>query len=245
MDPSSPRAVAIVLAGGSGTRLGLADGRNKVYLPLGGLPLLAWSLRTLDGHPLVRRTVVVVRPGDEREALAAASAAGVDPAPTTVPGGATRSASESAGVRALAGTVDPSTVVLVHDGARPFLPVAMVDALVAAAAAHGAAVPGLALDPSTVRRDGDRLRALDPSRLRRVQTPQAFTAEVLLAAVDRAAREGIEGLDTAELVAAAGGPAARVVPGDDRNIKVTTPDDVARAEAIARRWPADHDPVPT
>lgn len=228
------RAVAIVLAGGSGTRLGLADGRNKVYLPLGGRPLLAWSLRTLDRHPGIERTVLVVRAGDEADALAAVRAAGIEPPPTVTAGGPTRSASEAAGVRAL-GPIEDDAVVLVHDGARPFIAPPVVDALLAAARAHGAAVPGLPLDPATVGFDESdgRLRDLPADRLRRVQTPQAFTAGILLAAFRRAADEGIEGLDTAELVEACGGPPARVVAGDPANLKVTTPGDVARAEALA------------
>lgn len=231
------RAVAIVLAGGSGTRLGLADGRNKVYLPLGGRPLLAWSLRTLDRHPAVERTLLVVRAGDEDEARAAAAVAGIDPSPTVVTGGPTRSASEAAGVRAL-GPLDDDVVVLVHDGARPFLAPHLVDALLAAARRHGAAVPGLPLDPATVALDepGGRLRPLDLGRLRRVQTPQAFRAGILGAAFRRAEEDGVDGPDTAELVEACGGPPARVVPGDPSNLKVTTPDDVARAEAVAARW---------
>lgn len=237
MPEPAPDVAAIVLAGGSGTRLGLADGRNKVHLSLGGRPLLAWSLRTLDRHPRIGPLVLVVRAGDEAETRDAIEAAELSAPPTVVVGGATRSASEAAGVAALRDRLGPTTVVLLHDGARPFLSPALIDRLIDGAGGSGIAVPGLPLDPEVVGIGADGRLAAPPDGLRRVQTPQAVRADVLMAAFDRAASEGVEGLDTAELVAAAGGPAAVVVPGDPDNVKITSPADVERADRLVEsRW---------
>lgn len=236
----APRVAAIVLAGGSGTRLGLDGGRNKVYLPLGGVPLLAWSLRTIGGHHAVKCLVVVIRPGDEDEVGGAVDAADLGREVRVVHGGATRSASEAAGVAALDADTD---VVLVHDGARPFVAAGMLDALVDAAVRDGAAIPGLPVDDDVVRLDdAGAARAVPPGSLVRVQTPQAFRTEVLVAAFAAAVERGIDAADTAELVAATGGPAARVVEGDPANIKLTRPDDVATAERLAGQLrPGGHD----
>ena len=238
MAPPDPTLAAIVLAGGAGTRLGLDGGRNKVYLPLGGLPILAWSLRTLDPLVVPGGLVVVVRAGDEDEARDAIGAAGTTREPLVVAGGATRTASEAAGIASLrplleTGRID---VVLVHDGARPFASSALVRRLAVAARDRGAAIPALPPQPGTVAVDADgTLRPVDPTRLRRVQTPQAIRTAELLAAYDLAARDGIEGADTAEVVAACEGPPAVVVDGEVDNVKVTTPEDVDLADAIAAR----------
>ncbi|MBK5223520.1 MAG: 2-C-methyl-D-erythritol 4-phosphate cytidylyltransferase, partial [Acidimicrobiia bacterium] len=125
-------------------------------------------------------------------------------------------------------------VVLVHDGARPFVTAALVDRLLAAVPQTGAAIPGLAPSPGLVAVDIDgEVTPAVTADLRQVQTPQAFDARALAAAFDTAALPELEATDTAELVRRAGGPSAVVVDGDPSNIKVTTPADVALAETIA------------
>jgi len=232
-----PRVATIVLAGGSGTRLALSHGANKVYLPLEGRPLLAWSLRALyeSLHPVT--TVVVVRAGDERDAVLACEVAGV-PAPRVVCGGETRTASEVAGILAISDLVTSAAVdiVLVHDGARPFPPPDLLERLVAAAATHVAAVPVLDVEPGMFHRDhdaGELVREVDTSDLGAVQTPQAFAAGPLLAAATAAAAAGSDTVDTLSLFTLHGGPSAVVVAGDPRNLKVTHPADLDRAAAIA------------
>lgn len=239
MPAPAPAVAAIVLAGGSGTRLGLADGRNKVHLSLGGRPLLAWSLGTLDRLRRDAPLVLVARAGDEEATAAAVAAASLSADPVVVEGGPTRTASEVAGVSALRPGLDPATIVLLHDGARPFVTPALVDRLVTAATRHGVAVPGVPVDPSVVRRGPGGLLSPVEDGLRRVQTPQAVRADVLLAAVEAAVAGGIDAADTAELVAAAGGPAAVVVAGDPDNIKVTRPGDLALAHRLAGDRTAD------
>lgn len=234
------RVAAVVLAGGSGTRLG-AD-RNKVFLDLAGRPMLAWSMATLAQTPAITTLVVAVRAGDEGafdELLDADRRQGDEPAVPvyTVIGGATRSASEMAALNLLAPAIDEGAidVVLIHDGARPFVDQGLIERTIAAARSDGGAIPGLTPE-RPIFEIGDRTNRASPlpsDHLRRVQTPQAFAAQPLLAAYRKAEVEGFEGVDTAEVVARFSGIEAVVVDGDPDNIKVTTADDLHRAHQIA------------
>jgi 2-C-methyl-D-erythritol 4-phosphate cytidylyltransferase len=218
-----PTAAAAVLAGGSGTRLG-GEG-NKVYLPLAGRPLLAWSLTAFAQAPSVGRLVLVTRPADRPYAQQAAHGIGVE----VVDGGAARHDSEWAALRLLApairaGEVD---VVAVHDGARPVVSRTLIEAAIAAARAHGAAVPGVPITEVTTA----DLTPVDGT-LVRVQTPQAFRADLLLEAYTRADADGFAGTDTAACVERYAGIAVHCIPGDPRNLKVTYRPDLALAERL-------------
>ena len=224
---------AVVLAGGSGTRLGAE--RNKVYLDVGGRPVLGWSLRTLDLHPEIELIVVVVRAGDEAEVEAVLDGVGPVTPVLGVHGGATRTASEQAALAALAPDIHDGLIdiVLVHDGARPFADLDLVDRVLTGAATHGAAVPALAVEPPLWRADVDGVHPVDVTSLRRVQTPQGAIAAPLLAAFTA---PGDDGVDTAQTLARGTGISAVAVAGDERNLKVTTLGDLARAEALAARF---------
>jgi len=211
----------MVLAGGSGSRVG-AD-RNKVYLPVAGRSVLAWSVDALAGAAGVGPVVLVVRPRDHdlaRRVLDEESAHGA--AVEVVDGGATRQDSELAGLRALAGRIGAGEVdvVLVHDGARPLVGAALVAEVLRVARAAGGAVPGLVRTDLAVADGAGGLAA--PARHTAVQTPQGFRAVPLLAAYERAAREGFSGTDTASCVERfAPGLRVRCVAGDPRNVKIT------------------------
>ena len=232
--PAVPAAAAVVLAGGSGTRLGAEQ--NKVYLPLRGRPVLAWSLATFTGMPEVGVVVLVVREPDRELAerlLAEHSGGGIE----VVTGGRTRQESELAALRRLAsriagGAID---VVLVHDGARPLAGRALASAVLATARAAGGAVPGLwRRDLATAAPDGSELTGPAPDGLVAVQTPQGFRAVPLLAAYEEAARRGFAGTDTASCVECfAPEVSIRWVPGEDRNIKITYAHDLLVAEHAA------------
>jgi 2-C-methyl-D-erythritol 4-phosphate cytidylyltransferase len=227
-------AAAIVLAGGSGSRFGAAT--NKVYLPLAGRPVIAWSVAVLAAHPQVGPVVLVVREQDREIATQAIGAAvGAGRGVEVVAGGASRQDSELAGLRLLAeriggGAVD---VVLVHDGARPLLRPELVDRVLDAARGTGGAVPGVArADLVSVGPDG-ALTGPAPDGLVAVQTPQAFRAGPLLAAYEAAARTGFTGTDTASCVARfAPDVAVRRVEGDGSNIKLTYGHDLGLATAV-------------
>ena len=233
---------AIVLAAGAGTRAG--GGRNKVYLPLGGRPIVTWSLELFRQVPGIGRLVLVVREGDRglaREVL--------DREPTGVPvelvtGGDTRHQSEYRALLHLAddirrGGID---VVLVHDAARPLTPVEVVEKVLATAVRTGGAIPALPLEDVAVVDEAGRVLAAGRTDLVRVQTPQAFRGAPLLAAYEAAAVDGFAGTDTASCVERYGDVPVQVVAGDQRNLKVTYADDLLLAElllaASGRRRPS-------
>jgi len=217
----------VIVAAGSGTRVGAAV--NKVLLPLGDRPVLAWSVADALAAAGVGRVVVVVRPGEEDAVSEALAPHLGDAEVLLVPGGATRHASEWAAIRVLAPEIESGAieVVAIHDGARPLAGTALFDAVVAAARERGGALPVTALT-EVLPADGRELVA--------VQTPQAFTAGALLDAYRRADAEGFEGTDTASCLERYGeGVPVAAVPGSTRNLKVTWPEDVALAHRLGQR----------
>ena len=201
----------IVVAAGSGTRFGVP----KQFENVAGARLVD---RAVEAAALACDEVVVVLPvgvaWDGRHVAAA------------VPGGSTRSASVRAGLDVVAAA---ATVVVVHDAARPLAPPPLFECVIAAVRSGAdAAVPGLPI-PDTVKRvDGDDVvETVARDALVTAQTPQAFRAGALRAAHDR----GVEATDDAALVEAAGGRVV-VVPGDPRNLKITTPADLLVAAAL-------------
>ncbi len=212
---------AVLVAAGRGERLG--EDRPKAFARLGALPLLAESLRRLDECEWIDAVVVVAPSEWEEPTILLAEELGATKVTACVAGGATRSESVRLG---LAEVPDDAAVILVHDAARPVLPPGLVFRLLEALGeGYDGAVPGVPV-ADTVKRVRDGVVVETPARdeLVAVQTPQAFIASVL-----RRAAAG-EGSDCASLVEAAGGR-VKVVPGDERLLKVTTPEDLQRVEA--------------
>jgi 2-C-methyl-D-erythritol 4-phosphate cytidylyltransferase len=226
------RAAVVVLAAGSGTRVG-AD-VNKVLLPIGDVPVVARSVRTACTVGGVRRVVLVVREGEEAVVRQAVEPHLPDPCPEVamVTGGATRHASEWAALELLAPAIESGDldVVAMHDAARPLAGPALYEAVLATAARLGGAIPVAPLS-DLVAADGSLL----PARLVGVQTPQAFRATDLLAAHRAAAADGFEATDTAGCLAAYADVVIGAVASDSANLKVTVADDVAVAEALSAR----------
>ncbi len=210
---------AILVAGGRGQRLG---GELKQFRTIGGVPVLARAAAALRRHPAVGRLVVVV-PAEEHERARAMLPGGL----ILVSGGDTRRASVLEGLRALAGR-SPDRV-LVHDAARPDLPVEVIDRLLAVLDDAQAACPVLPVPDTLVERDGLALGvAVDRAGLQRVQTPQAFHFDTLLAAHSDWAGE--EPTDDAQMVRTTGCDVV-AVEGDERLHKLTWASDFARMEA--------------
>jgi 2-C-methyl-D-erythritol 4-phosphate cytidylyltransferase len=185
---------------------------------LGELPLLAESLRRLDESEWIDGVVVMAPPGWEEPAVLLAEELGAAKVSTVVAGGATRAESVRLG---LAEVPAEAVVVLVHDAARPILDDAVIERVLAPLSeGWDGVVPALPLVDTVKRVDGDRVvETLARDSVVRVQTPQAFLADVL-----RAAASG-EGSDCASLVEARGGR-VRIVAGDPRLLKVTSPEDL-------------------
>ena len=218
----------MILAAGAGQRVGA--GSNKVLLPLGDRPVLAWSVAdaiALDG---VARVLVVARPG-ELDLVAAALAPYLGDAEVgVVEGGETRHASEWNALVALrpeieAGALD---VVAIHDGARPLAGRRLFAETIAAARERGGAIPCVRL-PGLLALDGREL----PAELDGVQTPQAFRAADLLAAYERAEADGFDGTDTAACWARYTDLPVVAVPSSPRNLKITFPEDLGLALTLA------------
>ena len=227
---------AILLAGGSGTRLGTGD--NKAYLELAGHPLLVWSLAAFERCGLIDDVVLVTRAEDRARAREVADAAGVSKLGAIVEGGATRHASEHAGLEAIAGAITAGhvTLVAIHDAARPFVSQELLARLLATAAARGGAVPALPVGASFLARPATQ-DVVPTADLRRMQTPQAFRARELLAAYREATLAGRHGVDTAETITDRGALTVAVVDGDPDNRKVTYADDLRAATERATTWP--------
>ncbi len=215
---------AVVVAGGSGERLG-AD-QPKAFVAFGEDPLVAASVSALDEHPAVDGIVLVVPEGWEERATFMCDEIGAGKVAVAVAGGPSRSDSVALGV---AEVPDAAALILVHDAARPNLPADLVDRVLAGFAdgADGV-VPGLPVADTVKRVDaaGRIVETLPREELRAVQTPQAFRADVLRRALQ--ADDRASGTDCASLVERQGGD-VRVVEGDPRCLKVTTRADLERA----------------
>lgn len=217
------RVAVLIPAGGIGTRLGSRT--PKQFLRLGGVTILAATLRHFTSHPFVA-AVVIAAPAAHvartRALLRGRRGAEV------VTGGATRQESVWCALQAAPADAE---IVVIHDAVRPFITRALLDAVVAAAAASGAAICALPIAETVKRvRDGVVEATLDRAGLWAVQTPQAFRAALLREAHEKARRDGVVGTDDAMLVERLGQP-VRVVPGLAGNVKITTPDDLRRARA--------------
>jgi 2-C-methyl-D-erythritol 4-phosphate cytidylyltransferase / 2-C-methyl-D-erythritol 2,4-cyclodiphosphate synthase len=223
-------ADAIVVAAGTSTRM---DGTDKMLAMVGDRPLLAHAVEALASSPAIA-SIVIVTTSARRHALEADGWA-VDPAITFADGGERRQDSVRAGFLALeAAAPDPdgSRVVLVHDGARPFVPPELVDAVVAATERYGAAIPVLPVSETLKRLVDDRVAStVDRSDLAAAQTPQGIRRSLLRAALASDVAANGTWTDEAALLEACRIP-VHVVPGEPANLKVTVPADLARAAAL-------------
>ena len=215
---------AILVAAGRGERLGLDH--PKAFAKLGEDPLLAEPLRRLDDSEWIDAIVLVAPPGWEEPSILLAEELGCGKVSACVAGGETRAASVRAG---LAEVPADAVAVLVHDAARPLLPAAVIERVLGALGeGWDGVVPGLPVPDTLKRVDGDGavLETVARDSLYSVQTPQAFSVDVLR----RAVAAGADATDCAALVEAAGGR-VKVVPGDPLLLKVTTADDLAKIAA--------------
>jgi 2-C-methyl-D-erythritol 4-phosphate cytidylyltransferase len=211
----------------------MAAGLPKQYLPLAGIPLLSRTLQALLASGCVASLIVVVPPGHEercrREVL---DPFGLSP-DAVVPGGEDRQASVYAGLLHARGDTD---LILVHDGARPFVTPAAIRAAVTAAADSGAAVVAIPVTDTikVAGRDGFLAETPERGRLWAAQTPQVFRAGLFREAHARALRDGFRATDDSALVERLGQP-VRLVPGSPENLKITTSADLLMADQILKK----------
>jgi 2-C-methyl-D-erythritol 4-phosphate cytidylyltransferase / 2-C-methyl-D-erythritol 2,4-cyclodiphosphate synthase len=219
--------IALIVAAGRGTRFGI--GRAKQYYQLAGETVLQRTVLAFADNAHISAIQVVIHPDDETDYAEAIAGLGSEKLLSPVFGGATRQHSVLAGLEALQN--HSCDIVLIHDAARPFVSAKMIEDAVAAAVAHGAAVPG-ALVTDTIVELTDSAIAITPdrSKLRSVQTPQAFRYNLILAAHAAAAAKGQYHFTDDGSVAVAAGYPVHVFTGDPNNVKITTQDDLSQAE---------------
>ena len=222
---------AIVLAGGAGKRMGC--GINKQYLRIGSCSVLAYALASMAQR--AEAFIVVCAAGEEAQARAAICESGIAAqAVQLVTGGAERQDSVR---NALAKVPESWEKVLIHDGARPFVPAAVIDAVLAATAPGVGAVPGIPVTDTIKRLDADGFILQTPPRaeLCAVQTPQCFMAAEIREA--HAQFAGASLTDDAALYEQWGGR-VRVVAGSRMSRKLTLPEDMLLTDMMMKEWEA-------
>lgn len=223
---------AIVLAAGAGRRI--SGDVAKTYLPIAGRPLVLCTLDRLFTAKTVEQLVLVVAADDmERcDALLRNDSALRDRPYLLQTGGATRQQSAKRGLERVAADAD---VVIIHDGARPFVSAALIDRCVESATQKGAVVVGLPARDTIKIVGDDGLILSTPARrsLWEIQTPQVFQKELIVDAHQQAERDGVEVTDDAQVVERLGKP-VYVLEGERTNLKITLPEDIWLAEMMIR-----------
>jgi 2-C-methyl-D-erythritol 4-phosphate cytidylyltransferase len=216
------KVAVIIVAAGAGKRFGSA----KQFALLRGKPVLDWSLEAFATHAEVDE-IVLVLPAEEGGARYRKRGGKVV---AVVRGGERRQDSVVRGFSRLAS--GPADIVLVHDGVRPLVSQEVITRVIAQARECGAAIAAIPVEDTIKEAAGGVVvRTLERENLQLVQTPQAFFRQVLDRALRKAGEDGFYGTDEAALVERTGHPVA-VVPGDRRNIKITTAADLKIAEAF-------------
>ena len=220
-------AIGIIVAAGSGARMG---GVEKTFAPLLGRMMVSYSLRAMEDAPELDHIVLVVAPESVEKGESLVASMGLCKVAAVCVGGATRRASVLVGLNA----APENEITLVHDGARPCVTPELIARGVEAAREYGAAIPAVPVQ-DTIKEAGQGgliVRTPDRATLYAAQTPQAFSTDMLKRAHKEAPADLL--LDDASLFEALGWP-VRIFEGDPSNLKVTTPIDLAFAEAVLRR----------
>jgi 2-C-methyl-D-erythritol 4-phosphate cytidylyltransferase len=222
--------VAVVPAAGSGVRM--QQSCKKPYIVFGGQTILGRTLGALDCCEFIRSIIIAVSPGDEdvcRQQVL--NVLNLRSKTCIVAGGERRQDSVAHALAALPPDCD---VVLIHDGARPFVTIDSIEQTCTAALAHGAATAAVALKDTIMRMPRGVTDCPEPlarEELYAIQTPQAFRPDIILAAHEHARRFSLQVTDDASIVRNMGLPVA-LVNGSYENIKITTASDLAYAAAL-------------
>ena len=217
---------AVVPAAGRSTRM---EGQDKMLLELEGEPVLLRTLRALECCNLIEEIVVVTREDLIVPVSQLCRDAGLEKVRHVITGGATRMESVSRGVMEVSPEAE---LIAIHDGARPFVSQGLLEQVIAAAGACGAAAPAVALS-DTVKRaeEGYVTGTVEREGLYAVQTPQVFEASLIKAALKQALSEGINLTDDCAAVERLG-MQVRLTPGERTNLKLTTPEDIVLGTGI-------------
>lgn len=215
---------AVIVAGGTASRM---EGIDKILAPLQGEPMLLRTVRAFQACGAVKEIVVVTR--EDLIQRVSAICGKMDKVQAVVVGGKDRAASVTNGLNALSKKVK---LAAIHDGARPLISQAVIDRTIRAAHSYGAAAPAVPVkDTVKVVAGGIVSATPDRNTLKAIQTPQVFDFDLLRGALKKAAQEGIALTDDCSAVEQLGFK-VRIVEGEERNIKVTTPLDLKIAQML-------------
>ena len=215
---------AVIVAAGSASRMG---GIDKVMAPLGGEPMILWTVRAFEDCEAVKEIVIVTR--EDLMGPIAELCSGFTKIRSVVQGGSSRQESVKLGLLAFSKEV---RLAAVHDGARPLVSGELIDKVIRAAHSYGAAAPAIPVKDTIKVFEGGFIAATpDRSTLRAVQTPQVMDRDLLLGALEKAEQEGTALTDDCSAVEHIG-MRVRLVEGEERNLKVTTPLDLKIAELL-------------
>lgn len=218
--------VVVIPAAGQGKRM--KAGRNKQFIDLMGSPVIVRTLRVFDEHPNCQKIILAVSKEDRHLFLETLGKESFSTPIHIVNGGVERQQSVYEGIKA----VHHIDMVLIHDGARPFITHTQINRLIKEAASGGAAVVAVPVKDTIKRvKDHTVIETIDRASLWAVQTPQAFRLSLIMEAHCRAEKEGWVATDDASLVEKIGTKVS-IVEGSYTNIKLTTPDDLLVAKAI-------------
>ena len=215
---------AVIVAAGNASRMG---GIDKVMAPLSSEPMILRTVRTFQQSDVIREIVIVTR--EDLIGPIMELCAEFPKVCAVVKGGQDRAASVHAGLNALSGKV---RIAAIHDGARPLISQQVIDRAVRAGSSYGAAAPGVPVKDTVKVVQGSLVAATpDRSKLSAIQTPQVFDLDLLQGALKKARTDGITITDDCSAVEHMG-MSVKIVEGDERNIKVTTPMDLKIAEML-------------
>ena len=218
------RCGAVIVAAGSASRMG---GIDKVMAPLNGEPMIARTVRAFQNCDAISEIVVVTR--EDLILPITSLCAQMDKVQAVVAGGSSRQESVHLGLNALS---DKCKLVAIHDGARPLISWQVIDRVVRAANTYGAAAPAIPVkDTIKVVQGGVVKETPDRASLQAVQTPQVFDFDILRGALKKAKQDGAQVTDDCSAVERMG-MAVKIVEGEERNLKVTTPLDLKIAQLL-------------
>lgn len=222
-----PFCSAVIVAAGSSERMGV----DKMAIDLGGIPLLACTLRAIEECTCIDEIIVVTRSEKIVDVSCLCKDYNISKATKILCGGTTRLESVFAG---LMETDERARYIAVHDGARPFVTPEIVEETLQAAIQHLAAAPAVPVkDTIKLAEDGVVIQTPDRNKTVAVQTPQIFVTEIIKAALTDALEREISFTDDCSAVEALG-VKIHLTKGSEENIKITTPIDVGLAEVIVR-----------
>lgn len=218
------RCGAVIVAAGSASRMG---GIDKVMAPLNGEPMIARTVRAFQNCDAISEIVVVTR--EDLILPITSLCAQMDKVQAVVAGGSSRQESVHLGLNALS---DKCKLAAIHDGARPLISWQVIDRVVRAANTYGAAAPAIPVkDTIKVVQGGIVKETPDRASLQAVQTPQVFDFDILRGALKKAKQDGAQVTDDCSAVERMG-MAVKIVEGEERNLKVTTPLDLKIAQLL-------------